>query len=160
MIAMIRTAAKIFCVGLVLLTVAFIFYKSAQPVASSDEASENVAEQIVSVLPSVQSATQTTRSMRAFVQQVRKAAHAVEFFALGAELSVLFYLLQKRLHIQTLWNTISTALAIAVADESRMCCWIFAARLQQRCYAGCCLALYARYAAEKREEKRYNPWVN
>lgn len=118
MIAMIRTAAKIFCVGLVLLTVAFIFYNSAQPVASSDEASENVAEQIVSVLPSVQSATQTTRSMRAFVQQVRKAAHAVEFFALGAELSVLFYLLQKRLHIQTLWNTISTVLAIAVADES------------------------------------------
>lgn len=113
-----QKTAKVFCMALVLLTVAFIFYNSAQPVASSDEASENVAEQIVSVLPSAQDATQTPRGMRAFVQQVRKAAHAVEFFALGAELSVLFYLLHKKLRVQTLWNTVSSALAIAVADES------------------------------------------
>lgn len=168
---MLRKAAKVFCVGLVLLTVAFIFYNSAQPVESSTEASENVAEQIVSVLPSVQSATQTPRGMRAFVQQVRKAAHAVEFFALGMELSVLFYLLHKKLRVQTLWNTISTALAIAVADESIQILSGRGPRVQDvlldfcgalAATALCWLLFGVLYAVQhrKREEKRYKPWAN
>lgn len=113
-----QKAAKAVCLVLAILTTAFIFYNSARPVADSSAAANNVAEQIVSVLPDAETVTESPRTMREFAMQVRKAAHAVEFFALGAELSVLFYLLHKRLHIQTLWNTLSAALAIAVTDES------------------------------------------
>lgn len=158
--------------GLVLLTVAVIFYNSAQPVTSSDETSKNVAEQIVSVLPSAQDATETPRGMREFVQQVRKAAHAVEFFALGAELSVLFYLFHKRLRLQTLWNTVSAALAIAVADESIQILSGRGPRVQDvlldfcgalAATALCWLLFGVIYAVRHRKERRkevYKPWAN
>lgn len=113
-----RKAAKAVCLVLAILTTAFIFYNSAQPVEASSAAANNVAEQIVSVLPDAETVTESPRTMREFVMQIRKAAHAVEFFALGAELSVLFYLFRGDLRLQTLWNTLSAALAIAVTDES------------------------------------------
>ncbi len=71
--------ARAACLLAVLLTVAFIFYNSAQPVPDSIEASANVAEQIAAVVPVQDTAEDGTN----FVQLVRKAAHAVEFFCAG-----------------------------------------------------------------------------
>lgn len=159
--------ARAACLIAVLLTVAFIFYNSAQPVPDSIEASANVAEQIAAVVPVQDTAENGTN----FVQLVRKAAHAVEFFALGAELSVLFYLLHKRLHIQTLWNTISAALGIAVADEAIQILSGRGPRVQDvlldlcgalAATALCWMLFGVLYAVRRRKdkEKRHKTWVN
>lgn len=104
------------CLLLIFLTVAFIFYNSAQPVEESKEKSASVAETIT---PKPKDEYEKPADWRAFVAHVRKAAHAIEFFVLGAELSVLLLiLLPNRRWVQAIWNTISSALAVAVTDES------------------------------------------
>lgn len=104
------------CFFLIALTVAFIFYNSAQSALLSGERSENVAE---SISPKPKEEYEKPADWNAFVRQVRKAAHAVEFFALGLELAVLFLMLRRKTRtLQAFWNTLSVALAVAVADES------------------------------------------
>lgn len=104
------------CLFLILLTVAFIFFNSAQPVEASKERSANVAEFLT---PTPKNEYEQPADWREFVAHVRKSAHAIEFFVLGTELSVLFFvLLPNRRWPQAIWNTVSTALAVAVADES------------------------------------------
>lgn len=102
-------------VALILLTIAFIFYNSAQTVPKSNEVATSVAETIA---PISKNEYDTPADWRAFVLQVRKAAHAVEFFLLGTELFVLFFLFRKPRGIQTFWNVLSAPVVIAVADES------------------------------------------
>lgn len=104
------------CLLLILLTVGFIFHNSAQPVKASNEQSAKVAETIGG---KPKEEYEKPADWRAFVSHVRKAAHAVEFFALGLELSLLFlWALQKSALPQAVWNVLSCALAVAVADES------------------------------------------
>lgn len=103
------------CLGLIFLTVAFIFYNSAQTVPESKEAATSVAETIA---PMTKNEYETPADWRSFVSLVRKAAHAVEFFVLGAELSIFFLALRQRKGVQSVWNLLSLALAVAVADES------------------------------------------
>lgn len=104
------------CLLLILLTAAFIFYNSAQPVEASKEKSASVAETIT---PKPKEAYEKPADWRAFVSAVRKGAHAVEFFALGSELSLLFlWAFRPKSVWQAGWNSLSAALAIAVADES------------------------------------------
>lgn len=103
------------CLFCILLTAAFIFYNSAQPVPESQKASASVAETIVSV---ALNGGASFGSWTSFVNHIRKAAHAVEFFALGAELSVLFFVLFRKHNAQSVWNVLSIALCTAVADES------------------------------------------
>ena len=91
------------CLLLILLTVGFIFHNSAQPVKASNEQSAKVAETIGG---KPKEEYEKPADWRAFVSHVRKAAHAVEFFA------------QKSALPQAVWNVLSCALAVAVADES------------------------------------------
>lgn len=104
------------CLLLILFTVGFIFYNSAQPVEASKEKSASVAETIA---PKPKEEYEKPADWRAFVSAVRKGAHAVEFFALGSELSLLFlWAFRPKSVWQAGWNSLSAALAIAVADES------------------------------------------
>lgn len=107
---------KAVCLLLILLTVGFIFYNSVQPVEESKERSTTVAETIT---PTPKSEFEKPADWYAFVLHVRKAAHAVEFFVLGLEFSLLFlWAFQKKHIIQAAWNILSVSLAVAVADES------------------------------------------
>lgn len=104
------------CLFLILLTVGFIFYNSAQPVKASNTQSAKVAETIGG---KPKSEYEDPADWRAFFLHVRKAAHAIEFFTLGLELSFLLLVLLKRTSLlQTAWNILSAALAVAVTDES------------------------------------------
>lgn len=104
------------CFLLIFLTVAFIFYNSAQPVEESKEKSASVAETIAQ---KSKEEYEKPADWRAFVAHVRKAAHAIEFFVLGSEFSVLFLILLPKSSVpQAIWNTASVALLVAVADES------------------------------------------
>ena len=105
------------CIWVVLtvLTVAFIFNNSAQPVPESQKVSANVAETIASISPNGGEAPEGWSSFAAYI---RKAAHAVEFFVLGTELSLLFFVLLKTRKLYSVWNVLSIVLCTAVADES------------------------------------------
>lgn len=107
---------KAVCLLLILLTVGFIFFNSAQPVEESKERSTTIAETIT---PTPKSEFEKPADWYAFVLHVRKAAHAVEFFVLGLEFSLLFlWAFPKKHTVQAVWNILSAALAVAVADES------------------------------------------
>lgn len=103
------------CLVCTLLTMAFIFYNSAQPVPDSQKASASVAETIVSVAPNGEA---FGGSWTSFVNYIRKAAHAVEFFVLGTELALLFLAVLQKRSVQAVWNVLSLALFTAVTDES------------------------------------------
>lgn len=103
------------CIGCIVLTAAFIFYNSAQPVPESQKASASVADTIASISPNGGEAPDGWSSFAAYI---RKAAHAVEFFVLGTQLSVLFFILFRKHNAQAVWNVLSLALCTAVADES------------------------------------------
>ena len=103
------------CLVCVLLTVAFIFYNSAQPVPEWQKASASVAETIVSVAPN---GGASFGSWTSFVNYIRKAAHALEFFVLGTELSLLFFAVLQKRGVQAVWNVLTLALLTAVTDES------------------------------------------
>lgn len=110
-----RKIGVVLCLFCILLTVAFIFYNSAQPVPESQKASANVAETIASISPNGGEAPEGWSSFAAYV---RKAAHAVEFFVLATELLLLFFVLLKTRKLYSVWNVLSIVLCTAVADES------------------------------------------
>lgn len=105
------------CTLLIVLTVGFIWNNSSKPPAESQQVSAAVAEKIGQI-----AADSRTKAQSSFldvsVDYIRKAAHAVEFFILGIELTVFSFILRKKLKPQSLWNILSSALAIAVIDES------------------------------------------
>lgn len=103
------------CIVFILITAAFIFYNSAQTVEESKEASASIAE---TISPITKDEYETPADWRSFVAHVRKAAHAAEFFVVGAELFVLLFVLYRNRGVQAFWNVLSVSLAIAVADES------------------------------------------
>lgn len=105
------------CVLLIAVTVGFVFNNSSKPTAESQQASAVVAETIEEVAQKTNSnETQTTLVS---VRYLRKAAHAVEFFALGLELAAFSLLVGRRKYsVQKLWNVFSVSLLVAVADES------------------------------------------
>ena len=105
------------CVLLIAVTVGFVFNNSSKPTAESQQASAVVAEAIEEVAQKTNSnETQTTLVS---VRYLRKAAHAVEFFALGLELAAFSLLVGRRKYsFQKLWNVVSVSLLVAVADES------------------------------------------
>lgn len=107
---------QLLCLLLIGTTVLFIFYNSAQPVPASEKQSTNVAE---SIAQKQKEDFATPADWHTFVTYVRKAAHAIEFFVLGLELSMLFLVLRRKTRmLQAVWNTLSVALTVAVADES------------------------------------------
>ena len=82
------------CVLLIAVTVGFVFNNSSKPTAESQQASAVVAETIEEVAQKTNSnETQTTLVS---VRYLRKAAHAVEFFALGLELAAFSLLVGRR----------------------------------------------------------------
>lgn len=102
---------------LVLSTVAIIFANSAQPTAASTKVSINVTEKIETVVE--QSGLQDTQEPTTLNPlYVRKVAHVVEFFALGATLFLTAIILHEKLRFQTIWNILSISLLVAVTDES------------------------------------------
>jgi len=105
------------CVLLLAVTVGFVFNNSAKPTAESQQASAAVADKIEQIVQKTESGE--TKSELVSVNYLRKAAHAVEFFALGLELAVFSLLVGRRKYnFQKLWNVLSVALFVAVADES------------------------------------------
>ena len=105
------------CVILIVLTVGFVFNNSAKPTAESQQASAVVAETIQEVAQKTTSNEGQTTLVS--VRYLRKAAHAVEFFALGLELAAFSIIIGRRKYsFQKFWNVLSMALAVAVADES------------------------------------------
>lgn len=113
-----NTVKQILCLMLIGVTLLFIFYNSAQKVPDSKRASASVAAIIADV--ATDSGEKEPSAFSAFLlNYLRKAAHAVEFFALGAELSVLLVVLRtKKITLQAVWNTLSAVLLFAVVDES------------------------------------------
>ena len=105
------------CVLLLAVTVGFVFNNSAKPTAESQQASAAVANKIEQIVQKTD--TGGTKTELVSVNYLRKAAHAVEFFALGLELAVFSLLVGRRKYsFQKLWNVLSVALFVAVADES------------------------------------------
>lgn len=105
------------CALLIALTVGFVFHNSATPTAESQQTSEVVAETIENIAQKTD--TGETEVSGTSVRYIRKAAHAVEFFALGLELAVFSLLVGRRKYsFQKLWNIFSVSLLVAVADES------------------------------------------
>lgn len=105
------------CVLLIAVTVGFVFNNSAQPTAESRQASAAVADKIEQIVQKTDKGATKTELMS--VNELRKAAHAIEFFALGLELAVFSLLVGRRKYnFQKFWNVLSVSLAVAVADES------------------------------------------
>lgn len=105
------------CVLLVAVTVGFVFNNSAQPTAESQQAAAVVAETIEEITQKTDAGE--TQTALVSVKYIRKAAHAVEFFALGVELAAFSLLVGRRKYsFQKLWNVLSVSLLVAVADES------------------------------------------
>lgn len=117
-LSMRNTVKQSLCVLLIAATLFFIFYNSAQKVPDSKQASASVAAVISSV--ATDNGEKEPSSFSAFLlEYVRKAAHAVEFFVLGAELAVWLVVLRvKTITAQAVWNTLSSILLFAVTDES------------------------------------------
>lgn len=105
------------CVLLIAVTVGFVFNNSAKPTAESQQAAAVVAETIEEITQKTD--TGETQTELVSVKYIRKAAHAVEFFALGLELAAFSLLVGRRKYsFQKLWNVLSVSLLVAVADES------------------------------------------
>lgn len=106
-----------FCVILIILTVGFIWNNSRKPAKQSQADSAAITEKIENVISKDASGDENS-FIKLSVAKIRKAAHAIEFFVLGAVLTALTFILKKRFTPQLLWNILSAALAIAVVDES------------------------------------------
>lgn len=105
------------CVMLALAVIGFIFTNSAQKTAESTKVSLDVTAKIETAVE--RSGLQdTTLSQNVSPRYVRKAAHAVEFFALGATLFLTAVILHKKLRFQAVWNILAVSLFVAVTDES------------------------------------------
>lgn len=105
------------CVLLIAVTVGFVFNNSAQPTAESQQAAAVVAETIEEITQKTDAGE--TQTALVSVKYIRKAAHAVEFFALGVELAAFSLLVGRRKYnFQKLWNVLSVSLLVAVTDES------------------------------------------
>lgn len=102
---------------LILLTIGFIFNNSRKPVPESNNDSGMVSSAIKNIVPE-KNEKKSTEFFDLIVKHTRKAAHIIEFFLLGLELTVFALIISKKFKPQTLWNIISSALAIAVIDES------------------------------------------
>lgn len=105
------------CVILIILTVGFIWNNSRKTEEVSNQQSSVVTEKVDKVL-SDNNAQASDATFKALMNKVRKAAHAIEFFILGIEISALSFILKKRFLPQSLWNILSSVLAIAVVDEA------------------------------------------
>lgn len=101
---------KCLLVVLMILTLAFTFYQSSKSKEESQETSEKVEQIIEPILPS-------DTPVGEYVQNnIRKIAHFVEFFALGAEVAiyvVLFYSKIKYAALSMLFAPI-----VALLDET------------------------------------------
>lgn len=103
-------------IGLILFTMGFIFVNSALPENQSNSISDSTAQTIEAIV-SDDGKNETTPFFEYFSDNIRKAAHAIEFFALGAELCLLL-VLQRKVTPQRVVHLCSWLLATAVLDES------------------------------------------
>lgn len=104
----------IFC-ALIALTVGFIWINSCFPQTLSSEESEAAHGTLQRILDAVFGENAIVVSSEA----VRKIAHFTEFFALGAEISGLYFTLQfKTAKFYRLFFLLQFGLYVAVADET------------------------------------------
>ena len=87
-----------------------------KPQEQSRADSKAVAEKIENVI--TKSDKEEESLITISINELRKAAHAIEFFLLGIELTALSFIIKKRFTPQLLWNILSSALTIAVIDEA------------------------------------------
>ncbi len=102
---------------LIVLTVGFIWNNSRKPEAQSNSDSRVVTDRVERFVKT-DAEGENQISYKVLLGKVRKAAHAVEFFALGLEMTALCFVVSKKFSFQKIWNVISAALTVAVTDES------------------------------------------
>lgn len=100
----------------ILLTLAFIFGNSMLPEKKSSAASKATAQTIQSVVTQ-QGAKEPNPAMKRLISHVRKTAHVVEFFVLGAELAALSFIHEKP-SFKSLYLLFTTIVLTAVTDET------------------------------------------
>ena len=105
------------CLLLIAATVGFVFNNSAKPTAESQQASAAVADKIEQIVQKTESGE--TKSELVSVNYLRKAAHAVEFFALGLELAVFSLLVGRRFWWR--WRTSRFRFSPAAGRKCVMC---------------------------------------
>lgn len=108
-----RTRHLIFSIILAGCTLAFIWLNSAMDGEKSSMISGRFRELFEAVLNFIRFPAEP---MAFLLENVRKVAHAVEYFVFGAELAFLWLGLVRK--FQGVWNAISIALAGSVLDES------------------------------------------
>ncbi|MEG0546552.1 MAG: VanZ family protein [Oscillospiraceae bacterium] len=109
----------IICSILILVTVAFVWSNSAKTVPESMN-DTNIAAKVVEKIADKVDRTDKKKfeSYNSFLIYLRKCAHAIEFFVLGAEIAAFSLIIRKKFKPQNLWNILSSVLAIAVVDEA------------------------------------------
>ena len=95
---------------LMILTVSFTFYQSSKSKQKSKETSDKVGQIIEPILPS-------DTPIGGYVQDnIRKIAHFVEFFALGAEVAIYVLLFMPKL--KWMLHSVAIAPVVAMLDET------------------------------------------
>ncbi|MEG1834492.1 MAG: VanZ family protein [Oscillospiraceae bacterium] len=109
----------VICSILILLTVAFVWNNSAKTIPESMN-DTNIAAKVVEKIADKVDRTDKKKfeSYNSFLKYLRKCAHAIEFFSLGAEIAAFSLIIRKKFKPQNLWNILSSVLAIAVVDEA------------------------------------------
>lgn len=97
---------------LILLTVCYIFFNSLQTGVDSVERSKGISDTVQSVID-----PDNTIEPTDFHRSVRKMAHFMEFFGLGAVLYLLTVIVSRKLVGVFTFCPLFLALAIAVTDE-------------------------------------------
>lgn len=110
---MIKKALSAFLIAAMLFTIGFMWYNSMQPVVVSQKISQATAEAVEKITYE----RTVAKEYNAFVNELRKAAHMIEFFALGFELTLLIIVFGKN-KWQWVFNAFSFSLIIAVLDEA------------------------------------------
>lgn len=102
---------------LTIVTVLFIWNNSRKVTDASHSDSAAVAEAVENIVTQ-NGKKEAGTGWQSILSNIRKAAHAIEFFVFGIEITVLTFIIRKRFTPQELWNILSVSLAIAVVDES------------------------------------------
>ncbi len=110
-------AVLTFLIVLIVLTVGFIWSNSIKSEERSNSDSQAVADRVESLVKTDEDGKGQS-SYKVLLGKVRQAAHGVEFFVLGLETASLCFVISKKFSFQKIWNVISAALAVAVADEA------------------------------------------
>ena len=103
---------KIILISVIIVTICFIWGQSCLSVEDSSKESAAITENIIQKIEECITGEKTISD-----NMVRKWAHGVEFCVLGLELSLFFFILNKK-PLRSIISTVSLGPVIAFLDES------------------------------------------